>query len=136
MNHFGRITAKENISRLGDRIDNAKQERDRFRSEEARYTVILHSVRKKFGLSNNEYVMADTIHKLSGNHAPVPGWCSARKEVLGRSVGVSRQSAHAAIKKLVDKGLVMAHPSFPHLRTTEIWYNAVEVVRNARQSAG
>jgi hypothetical protein len=35
-----------------NRVKTASRERDRFRSEEARYTTVFHSVRKKFSLSN------------------------------------------------------------------------------------
>lgn len=115
-----------------ERVRKAAQERDQFRGEDARYTLVLHSVRRKFNLTNNEYVLADTIHKLSSNHSQVPGWCWASKETLGRSVGVSRQSAHTAIKKLVDKGLVKQHSASPYLCSTRKWFDAVEVVRVAR----
>src|SRR6185503_18248138 len=82
------------------------QRKKRLQGEEARYTLILHSARKALDITINEYCLADTVHKLSGNRSNVPGWCYASKEQLGATLGVSRQSIHNMINSLKGKSLL------------------------------
>ena len=97
--------------------------------EEARYTLVLHSARKSLHITINEYCLADTIHKLSSTHSPVPGWCYASKEHLGKSLGFSRQSIHAMINKLKNKQLIEVQEDTGYLRSTEFWRDTVEVLK-------
>jgi hypothetical protein len=105
------------------------QRKKRLAGEEARYTLILHSARKQLGISINEYCLADTVHKLSGNRSTVPGWCYASKEHIGHSLGVSRQSIHNMINKLKGKALIEVQDETGYLRTTDLWRETVEVLR-------
>ena len=107
----------------------AKKKRKRLQSEEARYTLVLHSARKKLGITINEYCLADTIHKLSSSRSSVPGWCYASKDHLGTSLGFSRRSIHNMVNSLKKGGLVEAQEGTGHLRTTDMWRNAVEVTK-------
>ncbi len=75
----------------------SERRRKYFQQEEARYTVIFHKPRKDLRITINEYCLADTIQKLSGNRSGVPGWCYAKKEHLARSLGFSRQSIHSIL---------------------------------------
>lgn len=122
-----------NMGPAAQRIDQARQagqeRRKRLQKEEARYTLILHSARKKLGISIHEYCLADSVHKLSSTHSPVPGWCFASKEQLGQSLGFSRQSIHGMIKRLREAGLVELQPETGYLRSTQKWRDTVEVTK-------
>ena len=122
-----------NMGPTAQRIDQARQagqeRRKRLQKEEARYTLILHSARKKLGISIHEYCLADSVHKLSSSHSPVPGWCFASKEQLGQSLGFSRQSIHGMINRLRDGGLVEVQPETGYLRSTQKWRDTVEVTK-------
>lgn len=86
------------------------------------YTTIDHDVRMKFGLSCNDYCIADKIYHLANNPKNDSRWCYAGREAIGRMFGISRQSVITIIKTLVAKNLVEIHPETDHLRTTETWY--------------
>ena len=66
------------------------------------YTTIIHRTRIKFGLTVNEYCVADSIYKLSHSK----GWCYASKEYLGKTLGLSKQSIHTILNTLLKKGFV------------------------------
>ena len=117
------------VAQIGHRVQKAEETKKRLQSEEARYTLILHSVRKNLGLTLNEYCLADSIHKLSSNRSSVPGWCYASKEHLANSLGLTRQSAHTIINKLKEKDLVEQDPETGYVRTTEAWRLEVEVTK-------
>src|SRR5262245_6265019 len=76
------------------------ERKTRLQAEEARYTLILHHARKQLDVTINEYCLADTANKLSGNRSTVPGWCYASKEHLADVLGVSRRSIHNMINSL------------------------------------
>jgi hypothetical protein len=105
------------------------QRKKRLQGEEARYTLILHSARKHLDITINEYCLADTVHKLSGNRSNVPGWCYAAKEHLGGTLGFSRRSIHNMINSLKGKGIIEVQEETGYLRTTETWREAVEVLK-------
>ncbi len=108
----------------------AKRKNKRLQSEEARYTLVLHSARKKLGITINEYCLADTIQKLSGNRSLVPGWCYASKEHLGHALGVSRRSIHNMIDSMKKKKVVEVDSDTGYLRTTDLWRFHVEVTKD------
>ena len=112
-----------------EHIVNVKKGKRRLQSEEARYTLVLHSARKKLNTTINEYCLADSIHKLSSNRSSVPGWCYASKDHLGTSLGVSRRSIHNMLNKLKEHGLVEVQEDTGYLRTTDQWIEAVEIVK-------
>ena len=99
-----------------------------------RYTTILHGPREDLYLTITEYVLADIIHTLSTTRSKIPGWCYASKKYLGESIGVSERSVFSLIKHTKEKGVVESHPEHSNLlRTTELWFNTVEVVREKRR---
>lgn len=122
------------LQRAGERLAEHRtafnQRRKRMQTEEARYTLVLHSARKHLQISINEYCLADTIHKLSGSRSPVPGWCYASKEQIGKTLGFSRQSIHSMINKLRKNGLVELQPETGYLRSTDLWRETVEVLKS------
>src|SRR2546430_17515877 len=101
-----RISLQRSRGNLSDHMTAAAQRKKRMQGEEARYTLVLHSARKELQITISEYCLADTVHKLSGARSPVPGWCYASKEQIGKSLGFSRQSIHAMIKNLKSKELI------------------------------
>ena len=124
------IDVNRAASDLGNRIRESQASRDRMRGEEARYSLVLHGPRKELGLSLVEYVLADTINKLSSVHSPVPGWCIASKETLARGLNITERQVFRLIKALTEKRLVEVHPDTHHLRASETWYSTVEVTKN------
>jgi biotin operon repressor len=129
MHHIGEKLSKRE-GELEQQRQAAGERRKRFQAEEARYTLVLHKARKDLGITVNEYCVADSVHKLSRNpRSPVPGWCFATKEHLGKSLGFSRQSIHSMINSLTKKGIVEISAETGYLRTTEIWYERVETLR-------
>src|SRR5262245_21636250 len=116
------------------RIDGYQQvqteRKTRLQSPEARYTVILHGPRDVLDISVSEYCVADAVHKLSGNRSMVPGWCYASKDHLADSLGFTRRGIQKMIKRLKDKGILVAQEGTDYLQTTELWYESVEVFRD------
>ena len=123
------ISLQQTMHRIAERKEAIVQRRKRLQGEEARYTLILHSARKALDITINEYCLADTVHKLSGNRSTVPGWCYASKEHLGSVLGVSRRSIHNMINSLKGRGILELQEDTGYLRTTEAWREAVEVLR-------
>jgi hypothetical protein len=123
------ISLQQTMRRIAEQKEATIQRRRRLQGEEARYTLILHSARKALDITINEYCLADTVHKLSGNRSTVPGWCYASKEHLGSVLGVSRRSIHNMINSLKGRGILELQEDTGYLRTTEVWREAVEVLR-------
>ena len=128
MSNFSNV-AQPRIKDLRQQEAAALQKRKRFQEEGARYTVIWHTMRKELGITINEYCLADTVHKLSGNRSSVPGWCYAKKERLARGLGFSRQSIHSMVKNLVKRGLIEKNNETGYLRTAQLWYETVETFK-------
>jgi len=125
-----RINTQKSSVGIDNRVRSFNKQRDKMRGEETRYTLILHSPRKKLGLTITEYVLADTIHKLSTVHSAVSGWCFAKRETLAENISVSRATLFRAVDNLVEKNIVEIHPQTHHLRTTELWHLTIEVVKS------
>ena len=123
------ISLQQTAQRLAQGREAAVQRKKRLQGEEARYTTILHSARRQLELSVVEYCLADTVHKLSGTHSAVPGWCYASKEQLAYGLSLTRQSIHNMIRRLKEKEILEAHPETGHLRTTALWRDTVEVLK-------
>lgn len=122
-----RAPFNDKMQQLEQQREAARNRKRRLQGEEARYTLVLHSTRKALGISINEYCFADTVHKLSSAHSPVPGWCFAAKEQLGDSLALTRQAIHAMIKRLAAKDLIEVQPQTGYLRSTPRWRDTVEV---------
>ena len=120
------------VGRVETKILEAEKKSERVRRSRIIFTTLIYNVRDKFDLSNDEYVVADTIEKLSGNHSPIPGWCIASKATLGDSAAVkSRTTIHRIIGKLIDLNLIERNPHNPsYLRTTEEWEKEVRVTKD------
>ena len=108
-----------NGNHISDYID-----RSRFKKR-PRYTVVLHNVRVKLGISVNTYMVADSVHKLSSTNSKFP-YCVMSKEDIADFLGLGRATVFRSIKEGVDKRLI-ERTTKGFLRATEKWINAVEV---------
>ena len=121
---------ERSLNRINQQFAAGARRRQKLQPEEARYTLVLHSAPNSLKITINEYVLADSIHKLSSNRSTVPGWCYASKEHLGKTLGFSRRSIHNMLNSLKKKGLIEIQEENGHLRTTEAWREAVEVLKS------
>ena len=125
-----RLNADRARQRLGQHQQAHTERKTRLQGEEARYTLILHHARKQLDVTINEYCLADSVHKLSGNRSTVPGWCYASKDHLAKALGFSRRSIHNMINSLKSKDLVEVQEGTGYLRTTDLWRDTVEVLKD------
>ncbi len=94
------------------------------------YTMVFWPVLEEFDLKHTDYLLADAIEKLSGNHGPVPGWCNASKPTLARLTRVSERTVFNSLKTLKNLELVEHNEARQDLlRTTAKWDRAVELCR-------
>jgi hypothetical protein len=89
-----------------------------------RYSVVLHDVREKLGLSLNTYVVIDSIHKLSTSDHKFP-FCIMSKEDLADFLMISRRTVFRALDEAVELDLI--ERSERGLRATEKWIRSVEI---------
>ena len=88
------------------------------------FTTIQHIPRTKYGLSNNDYCVADAIYHLSNNpNSIVFGWCFATRETLGSFFDLSKRTIINSINTLKAKDLIEVDNQTKYLRTTQKWYN-------------
>lgn len=92
-----------------------------------RYTIVLHDVREKLGLSVNTYIVIDSIHKLSTSHRDFP-YCVMSKETLADFLGLGRATVFRSIKEAEDADLI-EREARKGLRTTQKWIDTVELYR-------
>lgn len=101
------------------------------------YTLILHQIRKKLGLSLMEYCIADSIYHLSNNPKnKVQGWCYASKETLADFIGTTQRTVFSNINHLIIKGLIEKDEETSYLRTTPKWYENVVLIRISGEYKG
>lgn len=113
-----RVYNNQRMKGAGDLIDPA-----RFKKR-PRYTMVLHDVRRKLGISNNTYVVIDSIHKLSTSNPDFP-YCVMSKDDLGEFLELSRATVFRSIKEAEDAGLIERHDV--GLRATTKWIHTVEL---------
>jgi hypothetical protein len=85
------------------------------------YTTIIHSIRKKLGLSNNEYMFCDMVYHLSNN--PRYKTCKMSKENLGDKIGITEAGIFKMINRMIGLDLIIR--SEEGLNTTKRWYDEV-----------
>lgn len=90
-----------------------------------RYTVVLHQVREKLGLSLATYVVIDSVHKLSHTNPNYP-YCTMSKDQIAGFLKLGRATVFRAIKEAEEKKLlVRTEEGF--LRSTPKWAETVEI---------
>ena len=88
------------------------------------YTTIIHKSRIQYGLSNNDYCIANAIYHLSNNpDSKFKGWYFGKTETLAKMFKFSRATAYNSIQKLIDKGLVEKDAESGFLRTSKLWWS-------------
>jgi biotin operon repressor len=66
------------------------------------------------------------VYNLSTNpKAPVRGWCSASQPMIGKALGVSRQSINTMIKKLALSAILIKSESGKLLKSGDLWIDTV-----------
>lgn len=103
---------------LGDLLDPT-----RFKKR-PRYSMVLHDVRAKLGLSLNTYVVIDSIHKLSSSDHRFP-FCMMSKEDMAEFLQISRRTVFRSIDEA--EKLALIERTEHGLRATEKWIKAVEI---------
>lgn len=98
--------------------------------ESPQYTTILYRVKRKLKLTANEYLIADSIDKLS-NNAKFQ-WCEATRKELANFQGISRRSVISIIQRLEKKGLIEINEQTKGLRTTKKWIEIVVLEKSAK----
>lgn len=98
------------------------------------FTTINHIARREMDLSMHEYALADLIYNLSNNpKSDYSGWCYASKDFLAEQLDLSKQTIHALINELVNKGIVERNIETKHLRITFNWYSRV-IIKDSKES--
>lgn len=88
-----------------------------------RYTVVLHDVREKMGISLNTFVIIDSVHKLSTSNPKFP-YCVMSKKELSDFLCLSERTVYRSLNEAEEKGLL--ERSEFGLRASEIWLRTVE----------
>lgn len=102
--------------------------------KQVNYTTINHNARLKLGLTVLEYCLCDLIYNLANNPTSnYPQWCYSSKEYLAFNLGVSKQTIHTLITKLVSRDLIKRHLETKHLQISINWYETV-VIRESKES--
>ena len=118
---------QKQLASIAERIEQAQA---RVGDRTPTYTVVLHEAKTKLGITVTEYVLADSVNKLSGKHSATPGWCHASKGHMAKILGVSERSVFSLLSSLRKSGVVEQHPQHPGLlRTSALWEDTVEVLR-------
>lgn len=81
----------EGFAKAGGLINKAKFKR------RPRYTVVLHDVREKLGLSLNTYVVIDSIHKLSTSDPKFP-YCIMSKPNMAEFLQLAERTLNSQTK--------------------------------------
>ena len=89
-----------------------------------RYTVVLHEVREKLGISFNTYAVVDSIHKLSSSDYRFP-YCVMSKEDMAEFLCLSRRTIFRSIDEAQEMGLI--ERTEHGLRATDKWIRSVEI---------
>lgn len=96
------------------------------------YTTINHIARKKLGITNNEYCLADSYYHLSKNPAFQEKGCVAADQQIADFIGVTRRTIISLRKHLIAKGIVIQVQN-PTLTggyiTTKKWWDEVVGVK-------
>ena len=89
-----------------------------------RYSLVLHDVRERMGISLNTYAVIDSIHKLSSSDPRFP-YCVMSKEDIAEFLKISRRTVFRSIDEA--ENLELIERSEHGLRATEKWIKAVEI---------
>lgn len=97
-----------------------------------KYTLILHEVRKKAGLSFSEYLVAEAISHLSNK--PNYPWCCTSRENMADFFDLSKRGIQKIIARLEEQGYLEKNSQY-HLRTTAKWACLAQIDGGDEQSS-
>jgi hypothetical protein len=107
-----------------DRIGDVFQSAGVKYKKRPRYTVVLHDVREKLGISLNTCVIIDSIHKLSTSDPKFP-YCIMSKKDLSEFLCLSESTVYRSLTDAEEAKLI--ERSDYGLRAAEQWIKAVEI---------
>ena len=90
------------------------------------YTTIFHPVRTELDITVSDYVVMDSIDKLS--HRPGHAWCTQSKDQIALFTGISRRTVFRSIDTGLDKNLIEKNEK-GDVRTTELWIEKVRLYK-------
>ena len=83
----------DGFKRAGGLVDKSRFKR------RPRYTVVLHDVREKLGLSLNTYVVIDSIHKLSTSDPKYP-YCIMSKPNMAEFLQLGERTVYRSLNEV------------------------------------
>lgn len=92
------------------------------------YTLIFHQARIALGLTNDEYIVADTIYHLAKSPKNKGGWTNISHQQLADLVGVTRRTIGHVLDKLVLYELIETKAE--RKRATQKWYDVAIMIEN------
>lgn len=92
-----------------------------------RYTFIQHGIRERYKISANEYIIMDSVYKLSRH----TGRCESSREYLAKFLGITKQGVIKLIDRLEEKG-ILEKDEEGKLKVSIQWED--ETVFNGKQS--
>ena len=89
-----------------------------------RYTLVLHNVREKLGLSLNTYVVIDSNHKLSTSDPKFP-YCVMSKPHMAEFLQLAERTIYRSLNDAEEQGLI--ERTDHGLRATDKWIRMIEI---------
>jgi len=93
---------------------------------EARFFLIIPKIKKKFGLTYEQFIVIQSIHYLSSSNEKFP-WCVASRQQIAKFCGISERTVFRAIQKGIELGLIVKDERTGFLRTTAKWHKALYI---------
>ena len=106
-----------------------------------RFTIIDHNIQKNLNLSSNEYMVANTIYRLSTSTKNLfKGWCGAKKETIANFLNLSVRTIPRILKNLEEKGIIEIKPKSNRklIKTTTKWkkeFDIDDIIEQQEESA-
>ncbi|MEM8539403.1 MAG: hypothetical protein AAGF25_00475 [Pseudomonadota bacterium] len=94
------------------------------------FTIVHHPIRKKYGLTQIQYAVIDSVDQLSNN--PNYPYCVLKKEDLAEWLGASRSSVFDALKMGIELGLIEKQEGGSGVRSTEKWLYEVRLYDDSK----
>jgi hypothetical protein len=89
------------------------------------FTKIYHLPLEKLKLSPTEYMLADTIYRLSRPDNHQEGWCWMKKEKLAKQFHITTRQLLNICNTLITKKLIVKDDRTGFLKTTALWFDEV-----------
>lgn len=98
------------------------------------FTTIIHAVRRRLGITCNEYCVVDTVcFKMNDPKSRQPGWCTQSRQELADELGFAKRTIQNMVGDLKEAGLIEENEFF-YLRTTPLWFEALSDEREKKKA--